>query len=50
MRLSVHDPVLVLNAESDVHGGVTDMLKPLSDALKAFDTLDLSAFAERNIK
>ena len=34
LRLSVHDPVLPLNAESDVEGGIQKMLKELLLVLK----------------
>jgi len=34
LRLSVHDPVLPLNAESDVPGGVKQMLQSLYEVLK----------------
>lgn len=42
LRLSVHDPVMPLNAESDVPGGVKRMLAALLELLSDFDTLDLS--------
>jgi phosphomannomutase len=42
LRLSVHDPVLPLNAESDVPGGVKQMLKALYDALKDIRGIDFS--------
>lgn len=37
LRLSVHDPVLPLNAESDVPGGIRQMLSGLYDLLKTVD-------------
>jgi len=40
VRLSVHDPVIVLNAESNSPGGVKKMLTELSGLLKEFELLD----------
>ena len=42
LRLSVHDPVMPLNAESDVPGGVQIMMKQLYELLKDCEGLDLS--------
>ncbi len=42
LRLSVHDPVMPLNAESDVPGGVKTMLKQLYELLKDNEVLDLT--------
>ncbi len=42
LRLSVHDPVLPLNCESDVPGGVKTMLKALYDVLDGAEGIDLS--------
>ena len=42
LRLSVHDPVMPLNAESDVPGGVQLMLGQLYDLLKDSECLDLA--------
>ncbi len=42
LRLSVHDPVLPLNVESNVQGGVCDMLTALYGVLKDLDGIDLS--------
>ena len=42
LRLSVHDPVMPLNAESDVPGGVERMLKQLYALLKGTECLDLA--------
>ncbi len=42
LRLSVHDPVMPLNAESDVPGGVNNMLGELHELLKGDDHLDLT--------
>lgn len=43
LRLSVHDPVLALNAESDVPGGVKTMLEQLLHLLDGCETLHLDA-------
>lgn len=42
LRLSVHDPVLPLNVESDVEGGVQEMLCQLYDVLKNAKGIDLT--------
>jgi len=42
LRLSVHDPVLPLNAESDVPGGVAQMLQALYQVLKTCPGIDLA--------
>lgn len=42
LRLSVHDPVMPLNAESDVLGGVKAVLSKLYEALKDQQGVDLS--------
>ena len=42
LRLSVHDPVMPLNAESDVEGGVQWMLRELCELLSDVETLDLA--------
>ncbi len=42
LRLSVHDPVLPLNAESDLAGGVKIMLKSLLEVLKHVKGIDLT--------
>ena len=41
LRLSLHDPVMPLNAESDVPGGVRTMLSQLYELIKDRDDLDL---------
>lgn len=41
LRLSVHDPVLPLNVESDVKGGVHDMLMSLLAAFDEVEGVDL---------
>ena len=42
LRLSVHDPVMPLNVESDVTGGVKQILQKLYEALKARAEIDIS--------
>lgn len=42
LRLSVHDPVLPLNVESDVEGGVKEMLTDLYGVLKDAEGIDLA--------
>ena len=42
LRLSVHDPVLPLNVESDVQGGVRDILGRLSAVLEKMQGVDLT--------
>lgn len=46
LRLSVHDPVLPLNVESDVPGGVKTMLTALYKVLKGVPGIDLKPLAE----
>jgi phosphomannomutase len=41
LRLSVHDPVMPLNAESDVPGGVKVVLTKLYEALRDQEGVDL---------
>ena len=41
MRLSVHDPVLPLNVESDVPGGIREMLGSLYKVLESCEGIDL---------
>ncbi|MCR4876186.1 MAG: phosphomannomutase/phosphoglucomutase [Clostridiales bacterium] len=43
LRLSVHDPVLPVNCESDVAGGVRKMLTELYGALKHLEGIDFSS-------
>jgi phosphomannomutase len=43
LRLSLHDPVLPLNIESDVKGGTRIIAGKLRPLLEAFDRLDLTA-------
>ncbi|MEG0996329.1 MAG: phosphomannomutase/phosphoglucomutase, partial [Clostridia bacterium] len=42
LRLSVHDPVMPLNAESDVPGGVKAALGKLAEALEDAQGVDLT--------
>ncbi len=42
LRLSVHDPVLPLNCESDVPGGVKEMLRALLEVLEGCEGIDLT--------
>lgn len=49
LRLSVHDPILPLNAESDTPGGVEVILKQLSAYLTTCAGIDLSAL-EKHLK
>ena len=44
LRLSVHDPVLPLNVESDVPGGMKTMLAALYEVLKESEGIDLTPF------
>lgn len=44
LRLSLHDPVIPLNIESNVSQGVKRIAARLFDLLKTFEALDLSAF------
>lgn len=43
LRLSLHDPVMPLNIESDVEGGVVQIKAMLVQFLQQFEGLDLSA-------
>ncbi len=42
LRLSLHDPVLPLNAESNTAGGIRYMVKQIKKFFKSFDKLDTS--------
>lgn len=42
VRMSLHDPILPVNAESNTAGGVKKIVKELHDFLKNYDFLDLS--------
>jgi phosphomannomutase len=46
LRLSLHDPVMPMNAESDIDGGVESILKILSDLLQPFDGIDISSILQ----
>lgn len=46
LRLSVHDPVLPLNLESDVEGGVKVMAKKLLQVLQDTEEIDLTVLQE----
>lgn len=45
LRLSVHDPIMPLNIESNCEGGVAEILKQLTEYLKGCKGLDLSPLA-----
>lgn len=52
LRLSVHAPILVLNAESDVEGGVSRILSELYrllDSLQAADLMPMKELISRNL-
>lgn len=44
LRLSLHDPVMPLNIESNVAGGVEKIAKRLLEFFQPFEALDLSVF------
>jgi len=44
LRLSLHDPVIPLNIESENTGGVKEIAGVLQEFLKGFESLDLSSF------
>ncbi|MFH1512843.1 MAG: phosphomannomutase/phosphoglucomutase [Bacillota bacterium] len=46
LRLSVHDPVMPLNVESDIAGGNGFILRKLYDVLRTLDGIDLSVLAK----
>lgn len=46
LRLSVHDPVMPLNIESNVAGGAKVIANALFEELRMFDGLDLSSLEE----
>ncbi len=43
LRLSVHDPIMPLNIESDVEGGVKKIVRKFKKFIAAFDKLDTSS-------
>ena len=45
LRLSLHDPLIPLNMESDSVGGVKTIAAELAPFLRQFDQLDTSALA-----
>ena len=47
LRLSVHDPILPFNVESDSEGGVEIIINEFCEFIKKFDKLDLSALAAK---
>ncbi|GFP75171.1 phosphomannomutase/phosphoglucomutase [Clostridium fungisolvens] len=49
LRMSLHEPVLPINIESDSKGGTSNILKVLTSFLKKYEELDLSEI-ERIIK
>ena len=46
LRMSVHDPIMVLNAESDIPGGVRRVLGELYALIRETDLLDLQPLRE----
>lgn len=49
LRLSVHDPIIVLNAESDENGGIMKMAKDIYEVISTaenLDVLDISALTD----
>ena len=44
LRLSLHDPILPLNIESNTSGGVLTVAKALGDFFKRYDKLDAAKF------
>ena len=44
VRMSLHDPVIPINIESDIEGGVDKIAADLLKLLSKYDYLDLSAF------
>ena len=47
LRLSLHEPVLALNVESDIKGGLQAILSKLKPFLSKYDQLDLSSLKYR---
>ncbi len=41
LRLSVHDPIIVLNAESDENGGIMKMCKEVYDVISKAENIDI---------
>jgi len=48
LRLSLHDPVLPLNVESEDYGGVAAIINTLLPYLKQFDKLDIVSLQQNN--
>jgi phosphomannomutase len=46
LRLSLHDPVLPLNVESEVTGGVKEITKYISEFLQTFENIDYGKIKE----
>ena len=46
LRLSLHDPLLPLNIESDEQGGAKKIAKELAEFLSAYDKLEKSKIEE----
>ena len=46
LRMSVHDPMMALNAESDVPGGVKRILAQLYELLRGTELVDLAPMRE----
>ncbi len=44
LRLSLHDPVIPLNIESEIDGGIAEIAKSLCQFFQKYDKLDLSVF------
>jgi len=42
MRLSLHDPILPINVESDLAGGVDQMTQTIKDFLRAYDQITIN--------
>ena len=42
LRLSVHDPIMPLNIESDVEGGVLKIAEKFKEFLSGYDMLDIT--------
>lgn len=49
LRMSVHDPIMPMNVESDREGGVSEILKTIKPFFEKCDKLDISPFDVRNI-
>ena len=45
LRLSVHDPVMPMNVESNVKGGIKKDIDGLKKFLSQFDKLDISSLS-----